>query len=83
MPRDRGGRDGLWIPAKHGKLSATSMDRKQQFLQIYSTLPLGVRKEIVSVLDDPIGPVSWEVAFIEVENNTETGNLILEKLLCG
>ena len=56
------------------------MDRKQQFLQVYSTLPLGVRKEIVAVLDNPIGPVSWEVAFVEVENDTEMGKLILGKL---
>ena len=56
------------------------MDRKQQFLQVYSTLPLGVRKEIVAVLDDPIGPVSWEVAFIEVENETPLGLEILDRL---
>ena len=35
------------------------MDKKQSFLKIYSTLPLGVRKEIVAVLDDPLGPVSF------------------------
>jgi len=56
------------------------MDKKQQFLQVYSTLPLGVRKEIVAVLDDPIGPVSWEAAYIEVENDSQRGQDILEKL---
>jgi len=57
-----------------------SMDLKQRFLKIYSTLPLGVRKEIVVVLDEPIGPVSWEAAYIEVENETPISSLILEKL---
>ncbi|HBL39061.1 TPA: hypothetical protein DDZ10_00060 [Candidatus Uhrbacteria bacterium] len=56
------------------------MDKKQRFLQVYATLPLGVRKEIVAVLDDPIGPVTWEVAFIEVENETPLGLDILERL---
>ena len=56
------------------------MDKKQSFLKIYSTLPLGVRKEIVAVLDDPVGPISWEVAFIEVESNTPIGQQVLEKL---
>lgn len=56
------------------------MDKKQRFLQVYSTLPLGVRREIVAVLDDPIGPVSWEVAFIEIENETSLGLAILERL---
>ena len=57
------------------------MDKKQRFLQVYATLPLGVRKEIVAVLDDPIGPVTWEVAFIEVENETPLGLEILERLI--
>ncbi|OFY50871.1 MAG: hypothetical protein A2W85_10275 [Bacteroidetes bacterium GWF2_41_31] len=56
------------------------MDKKQRFLQVYATLPLGVRKEIVAVLDDPIGPVTWEVTFIEVENETPLGLEILERL---
>ena len=56
------------------------MDLKQRFLKVYSTLPLGVRKEIVAVLEDPIGPVSWEAAYIEVENDTEIAKKILEML---
>jgi len=56
------------------------MDRKQRFLKIYSTLPLGVRKEIIVILDPPIGAISWEVANIEVENDTPTATIILEKM---
>ena len=53
---------------------------RERFLKIYSTLPLGVRKEIILVLDDPIGPISWEVAFIEVDNSTPLSETILQKL---
>lgn len=57
------------------------MDFKQRFLKVYSTLPLGVRKEIVAVLDVPIGPVSWEAAYIEVENDTAIAKTILDNLV--
>lgn len=57
------------------------MDKKQQFLKVYSSLPLGVRQEIVAVLSAPIGPITWEVAYIEVENDTPLGQEILEKLV--
>lgn len=57
------------------------MDKKQRFLQVYSSLPLGVRKEIVVVLEDPTGPITWEAAFVEVENNTPVGEQILDKLV--
>ncbi|MBI2550767.1 hypothetical protein HYV73_00270 [Candidatus Uhrbacteria bacterium] len=56
------------------------MDLKQQFLKVYSTLPLGIRKEIVIVLDAPVGPVSWEAAYLEVENRTAVSEVILTKL---
>jgi len=53
-------------------------DKKERFLKIYANLPLGVRKEIVLILDDK--PVSWDAAFIEVNGNTEISEVILEKL---
>lgn len=58
-----------------------SSDLKQRFLKIYSTLPLGVRKEIVVVLDPPVGPISWEVAHLEVEQETDLATTILEKIV--
>lgn len=57
-----------------------STDLKQRFLRVYATLPLGVRREIVVVLDPPVGPMSWEAANIEIENDTPTAQIILEKL---
>lgn len=53
---------------------------KENFLKVYSTLPLGVRKEIVAVLDDPVGPISWEVAYVEIINDTPLADTILQKL---
>lgn len=51
---------------------------KERFLAIYANVPLGVRREIVAIVDDR--PVSWDVAYIEVEQGTPQGDLILEKL---
>lgn len=54
------------------------MDLKQRFLQVYSNLPLGMRKEIVLVFDK--SPITWDVAFIEIDSDTPLATVILEKL---
>lgn len=54
------------------------MDLKDRFVRIYAGLPLGIRKEIILVLDGE--PITWAVAYIEVINDTEVGKRILEKL---
>lgn len=56
------------------------MNEKERFLKVYSTLPLGVRGDIVLVLDKPKGPITWEVAYIEVQNDTPLSKQVLEKL---
>ncbi|MFA6548988.1 MAG: hypothetical protein WCT39_03545 [Candidatus Margulisiibacteriota bacterium] len=55
------------------------LDKRERFLTIYSNLPLGVRKEIILVLDDG-KPITWDVAFIEIKANTPLSKSILEKL---
>ena len=50
---------------------------KQRFLKVYSNLPLGVRKEIILVLDDG-RPITWDVAFVEVQADTPLSKTILE-----
>lgn len=47
-------------------------------MKIYANVPLGVRKEIILTLDDR--PMSWDVAFIEVDNDTPLSEVIMEKL---
>lgn len=55
------------------------MDIKARFLQIYANLPLNQRTEIVVVVDDE--PFTWNSAKIEIENDTEKGKQILDKLV--
>lgn len=52
---------------------------REKFLKIYANLPLGVRQEIILVLEEK-GPITWDVAFIEVDNDTGLSKTILEKL---
>lgn len=56
----------------------TKNNRRERFLRVYANLPLNTRKEIILVLEE--GPITWEVAYFEVKNNTEKGKKILEKL---
>jgi len=51
---------------------------KEKFYKIYANIPIGVRQEIVLVLDDK--PISWDVAYIEIKNDTSLSKIILEKL---
>jgi len=53
--------------------------KKEKFLKIYANLPLGIRQEIILVLDDG-KPVSWDVAYLEIDNNTPLSAIILDKL---
>jgi len=54
------------------------MDKRTKFLKIYADLPLGIRREIVAVVDDE--PVSWNAAKLEVEFKTVKGKEILKIL---
>ena len=54
------------------------MDLKARFLKIYANLPLGVREEVVIVIDSE--PLSWKAAQLEVEQNTKESKEILEQL---
>lgn len=55
------------------------MDRKERFLKVYANLPLNLREEIVLVIDNK--PISWNVAYLEIKDNTtKLGDIILEKL---
>ncbi len=54
------------------------MDLKAKFLKVYANLPLGVREEVIIVIDGE--PLSWKAAQLEVEQNTKKGKEILEQL---
>ncbi len=50
-----------------------------KFQQIYANLPLNQRKEIVVVIDEE--PLTWNVAKIEIDNESGKGKQILELLV--
>ena len=53
---------------------------KERFLKIYANIPLGLRSETICVVGKEDRPVSWDVAFVEIEQDTPLSKIILEKL---
>ena len=61
-------------------------DEKERFLRVYQNLPLNERKNTILVLEDSREkpekkPISWDIAFIEIEQETAIGEKILSKLI--
>jgi len=52
---------------------------QEKFIKVYSNLPLNLRKEIILVIDKE--PITWNVAYLEIKNNTKKGNEIMKKLI--
>ncbi len=52
---------------------------RERFIKVYSNLPLPIRDEIIYI-DESQRPVSWNVSYLEIRNNTELGKKILEYL---
>lgn len=59
--------------------AASALKGKDRFLRAYSNVPLGMRSEIILLIDGK--PITWDVAFIEINKNTKTGEKILKKLI--
>jgi hypothetical protein len=55
---------------------------REKFLRSFANLPLNTRREIILVLQENglKQPITWDVAYFEVKNNTERSKKILEKL---
>lgn len=51
---------------------------KKTFLKTYANLPINLRTEIIAVLDDE--PMTWNVCWLEIENDTKLGKRILKYL---
>ena len=56
------------------------MENKDSFLKVYANLRINLRNEVILVLPDK-GPITWNVAFLEISNETELGKMILKKLM--
>lgn len=54
------------------------MDLKERFYKIYYNLPLNLREEIILVVGNE--PLTWQVARLEVDQDTKSAKVILEKL---
>lgn len=51
---------------------------KTKFQKIYANLPLSQRHEVVIVIDNE--PLSWNVANLEIDQDSDKGKEILETL---
>jgi len=51
---------------------------KERFLKVYANLPEPERKQIIAIVDDK--SYSWDIAYYEINNNTELGKKILKKI---
>lgn len=56
----------------------TNMTR-EEFLKTYADIPINLRKEIILVLENK-EPITWNVAYLEISQNTKLGKEILRKL---
>lgn len=55
---------------------------KDRFFRFYANLPLNLRREIILDLgENEGGPITWEVAYREINADTEKGKQILTKLI--
>lgn len=52
---------------------------KERFLKIYANLPINIRDEIILVLPNK-GPITWNIAYLEIKQDTKLGEEILKKL---
>ena len=53
---------------------------RDSFFRFYANLPIGVRREVVLDLPER-GPITWEVVYREINENSELGKVILQKLV--
>ena len=55
-----------------------SDETREKFLKVYANIPLGLRGDIILVIDGK--PLTWDVAYLEVKENTDLSKKILEDL---
>lgn len=51
---------------------------KAKFFKIFANVPLNLREEIIAVVENK--SISWLVAYVEIEQNTQIARKILEQL---
>lgn len=53
-------------------------DLSAAFIKAFANVPMGIRTDIVAVLDGQ--PMSWYVCWLEIDQKTEMGDRILDYL---
>ena len=53
-----------------------NMDIKEKFFTLYSNLPLAEREKVILVIDNE--PISWNVAYQQVKNDTKLSHKLLK-----
>lgn len=56
------------------------MKNEDRFFKVFSNLPLNLRSEVILVLPE-YGPITWQVAYLEIKQNTKLGEKIVDKLI--
>ena len=54
------------------------MEAKEEFFKIYANLPIEERNNVVVVINKQ--PISWNIAYLEIKNDTKLGQQILKTL---
>lgn len=55
---------------------------RDKFFKFYANLPINLRREIVLDLGEKLGgPITWEVAYREINADTKLGKIIFDKLI--
>lgn len=57
-----------------------NMQGKDRFLKVYANLPINLRNEVIVILPN-VGPVTWNVAFLEIDGETELGKEVITTLV--
>ena len=62
-------------------MEETHKIHKATFFRLYANLPIPLRRDVVLDLGGKEGPITWEVAYREINADTELGDEILKKLV--
>ncbi len=55
-------------------------NHRDVFFKFYANLPANLRSEVILSLDE-IGPITWLVAYREIDADSSLGKIILQKLV--
>ena len=54
---------------------------RDAFFRFYANLPVNLRHEIILNMKETGGSITWEVAYREINGDTQLGEKILDKLV--